>query len=78
MRKQIIFVILLLGGCSTIEYGGFRRTALFSDLSFSKLHSITRPDGTREILVEGVVSEQTKALEAVARGAAAGAKGGMP
>lgn len=77
-------ILSLLAGCSAITYDSpdgahFSRMALGTDSHLQGLKFSTGADGTRHLEIEGVNSNQTDALKAVAEGAAMGAvKGATP
>ena len=78
-------IVLQLAACSSWQFersaGGITtkitRSGFASDVSADNVSIKWTPDGAAEIRIQGGSSEQTKALEAVARGAVAGAKGGL-
>lgn len=53
------------------------RTGFATDISADDVHISWGKDGSATIRIKGGSSDQTRALEAVAKGAAAGAKGGL-
>lgn len=71
---------LLLTGCSSVSYvspdgATFTRTALGTDADLQGLKFWTGADGSRHLEIDSLNAVQTKAIEAAARGAAAGARG---
>lgn len=76
---NVLVVVCTLTGCTTLEFvdkcgNKLSRTGFSTDVHFDEMR-ITCKDV--EVHIVGGSSEQVKALEAVARGAAQGMKGGM-
>lgn len=80
----ISLVLVLLGGCSSWTFERITpdlttrvtRTGFITDVSADEV-KIEWGSDSATVSIVGGKSEQTKALEAVAKGAAAGAKGGL-
>jgi len=82
-RIASICLTVLLCACSTIRYEHgdvrFTRTTFGGERKFQELEVVVDPIGTRRMILRGYDSNDSRSLEAVARGAAEGAvKGAVP
>lgn len=73
----IPILLALLAGCSHSYYRDGQievsRWSVGTDLRLEQASGSYSPDGARQFRLEGAANEQSKALEAAARGAAEGA-----
>lgn len=83
--RCILLAAALLTGCASWTFErtangittSVTRTGFATDISADDVHISWGKDGSATIRIKGGSSDQTRALEAVAKGAAAGAKGGL-
>lgn len=81
MWGLVFFLTVSLIGCTHISYkdkhGEYERTSFGTNVKLQPLTIKVTKDGNRYIYLEGVDSDQTKAIEAGIKGAVEGAIRGM-